>query len=61
MDGEETEQVCGWSKLSHRLQYYPRFCDVVAIGIAISRGWADQSLIREFQKWRKRHRRLRAA
>ena len=52
---ENPEEVCGWSKVSHRLLWYPRLCDVVAIGIAVSKGWSAGFLVREFRKWKKQH------
>jgi hypothetical protein len=55
------EKVCGWSQVEHRMLWYPRLKDVVAIGIAISRGWADQRLIRHFNKWRLKYPQLKKA
>ena len=55
---ENPEEVCGWTKISHRLLWYPRLCDVVAIGIAVSKGWAEPRLVREFIEWKERHPKL---
>lgn len=52
---DNSEKICGWTKVSHRLLWYPRYCDVVAAGIAISKGWSDDRLIREFLKWQKQY------
>lgn len=52
-DAKNPEEVCRWTEVCHRLLWYPRHCDLVAAGIALSKGWAEDRLIERFLEWQK--------
>jgi hypothetical protein len=49
------ERVCGWTRVSRRVRWHPRYKELVAIGIATSFGWTDDYLIRDFRRWEKKY------
>jgi len=58
--GIGTEELVRWTKVSQRLRYFPRYCDIVAIGIAASEpDYTEDHVTCCFLEWLWEHRRSR--